>query len=409
MAKAPGGKTSTVPFSPHIHSPFTLKKVMWDVVIALLPSTFASVYFFGMNSVWIIGISVVTAVLTELLMNLMLKREITILDGSAVITGILFAFNLPPASPWYLVVIGSFFAVAIVKWAFGGLGYNIMNPALGGRIFVMVAWSSIMINNWSPTIQKFLAQGKDFQTASDIVVGKVPVQGIDSIVTNVSTQLINITNGRRITEASNFITNVMTNMANIDIVSGASPLTTLKASYIVSTNGVDAVTSASMSTAMPYSYWDLFIGNIPGCIGETSALAILIGAIFLILRGVLIPIIPVLYIGSVALLTWIFGGIPMGYGWFAGDPLYHILSGGLMLGAFFMATDYVTSPMSAQGTVIYSLGLGILTTVIRLWGGYPEGVAYSIVIMNLFVPIIDRYMKNPIYGRSKKKVQGAKQ
>lgn len=358
MAKAPKGKAATAPFSPHIHRPSSVNRIMWDVVIALTPAAIAGVYYFGTNSIRIILISIGTAVLTELVMNLLTKRDLTITDGSAVLTGLLFAFNLPPATPWYVIVIGSIFAIAIVKWAFGGLGHNIMNPALGARVFVLAAWSTVMVNNWSPPIQEFMAQGQSFGEASKSI---------------------------------------------LDAVSSASPLNSLK---MIAEQGADAVSSATPMATDLYTYKQLFWGNIPGCIGETSAFALLLGFIYLMARKVIFPPVPAIYIGVVALLTWIFGGLPFGTGLFTGDPLYHILSGGLMLGAIYMATDYVTSPMTVKGNIIYAVFLGILTTIIRLWGGYPEGVSYSIVLMNFFVPIIDRYSKPKIYGRDPATVKG---
>jgi len=350
MAKATG-KASVVIFSPHIHSFNSIEKVMWDVVIALIPAGIASVYFFGTNALRIIIISVLTAVITELFMNLLTKSRITIMDGSAVITGLLFAYNLPPAVPWYLVVAGSSFAIAIVKWAFGGLGYNFMNPAIGGRIFVLAAWTTFMVGNWSPTIRGFLNSGLDFGNASLKIVSP-------------------------------------------DVISTASPLNSLKA------GGWNMVHSFNFD-----NYWNLFIGNIPGCIGETSKLALLVGFVYLLIKKVVTPIIPLIYIATVALLAWIFGGLPLGSGIFTGNPLYHILSGGLILGACFMATDYVTSPIGLKGKIVFAVSLGVLTMIIRLWGGYPEGVSYAIAFMNIFVPLIDRYVKERIYGHGNKKLQ----
>ena len=367
MAKAPKGKASTVLFSPHIHAPYDTKKIMWLVVIALLPAGFASVWFFGMNAIRIILISVGTALLTEALANLMMKQKLSITDGSAIITGLLFAYNMPPAAPWYVVVAGSAFAIGIVKMAFGGLGYNIMNPALGGRVFVLAAWSTAMVNNWSPTIRTLIHKGVGFADASQKIV---------------------------------------------DSVSSASPLNSLK---MMAESGQMTVISNGVTNTVPhviskmhlplYSYADLFWGNVPGCIGETSAFAILLGGLLLILTRVIRWHIPVIYIATVGFLTWIFGGLPHGLGLFTGDGLYHMLSGGLMLGAVFMATDYVTSPMGTKAKVIYAVSLGILTTIIRLWGGYPEGVSYSIVIMNFFVPILDRYIRPRIYGKRKAAAQ----
>lgn len=403
MAKVAKGKAASVAMSPHVHAPQSLHRIMWDVVIALMPATFASIYFFGYNSLRIIGLSVGTALVTEALMCLVTKRRMTVLDGSAVITGLLFAFNLPPNSPWFLVVVGSAFAIAIVKWAFGGLGYNIMNPALGGRIFVLAAWGTYMINNWSPTIRSFVAKGDSMAAASTKILdavssasplnvlkmaykagGEGAVQSATNAANAVSSASVHATN--MMTSASNWVTNAVTNVSQAVHA---------------------AASSAAPVTHYGYTYWNMFAGNIPGCIGETSALALLIGFVYLLVRKVITPTIPVIYIGTVALLAWMFGGLPLHAGWFAGDPLYHILGGGLFLGAIFMATDYVTSPISLKGQVLYAVALGLLTVIIRLWGGYPEGVSYSIVVMNLFVPIIDRYMKPKIYGKSRAKAKEA--
>ncbi|MCX7883191.1 MAG: RnfABCDGE type electron transport complex subunit D [Brevinematales bacterium] len=354
MAKAKG-KAGAGLFSPHIHSPFSVEKVMWDVVIALIPAGIASVYFFGANSLRIIGISVLTGLLTELVMGILAKRGVTIFDGSVMITSLLFAYNLPPAAPWYVVVFGNMFAVAIVKWAFGGLGYNFMNPAIGGRLFVVIAWSGVMSGRWSPTIRSLMDKGMDFWQASQAIVSP-------------------------------------------EMITSASPLTTLKVEGL-----------AGLYKQGFLDYWDLFIGNVPGCIGETSALAILLGVVYLLLRRVITWEVPVVYVGTVALLSWIFGGIPEGTGWFTGDALFHVLSGGLMLGACFMANDSVTSPLSFSGNIFYAVMLGILTTMIRLFGGYPEGVAFSIALMNIFVPLIDRYFRPSLYGYRRIMVKKSKE
>lgn len=349
MAKA-SGKAGSVVFSPQIQSHASIEKIMWDVVIALIPAGLASVYFFGLNAVFIITVSLITGLFTELIMNLLTGRSITILDGSVVITSLLFAYNLPPICPWYITVTGCFFAVAIVKWAFGGLGYNFMNPALGGRIFVTAAWPGVMTGHWSPVIQNLFSRG-------------ISLRGL--------------------AEAS-------LKIISPDAISSASPLSALKM------GGWDSVRQAGFD-----NYWNLFIGNRPGCIGETSSLALLIGFSYLLIKRIVLPTVPVIYIGTTALLAWIFGGLPLGSGYFTGNALYHILSGGLILGACFMATDYVTSPLTFSGNVIYAFFLGVLTIIIRLWGGYPEGVCYAIVLMNIFVPLIDKFTKERIYGYRK--------
>ncbi len=300
--------------SPHVRSSETTSSIMRDVIIALLPATVLGIVFFGLSALLVVLLSVVSAIAAEAVLQLLMKKKVTISDGSAAVTGLLLALNLPPSVPLYIPVIGSVFAIAIVKQCFGGLGCNFINPALAARAFLMVSWPPQM-TTWT-----------------------MPV----------------------------------------DAVSTATPLAALKVA----------------GAGAPSPYLDMFLGNVGGCIGETSALALIIGGLYLIIRRVIDPRIPFVYIATVALFTWVAG--PEGL--FSGDALYHILAGGLMLGAFFMATDYATSPMSGKGKVIFALGCGVLTSVIRLWGGYPEGVSYSILLMNLVVPLIDRAFKPKVFG-----------
>lgn len=302
--------------SPHVRSSESTRRIMLDVIIALLPATAAGVYFFGANALVTVLVSVAAAMGTEALVQLIMKRKVTALDGSAAVTGLLLALCLPPLPPglFYLPLFGSMFAIAIVKQCFGGLGYNFVNPALAGRAFLMVSWLPAMTTWTMPA----------------------------------------------------------------DAVSAATPLAAL-----------DPEQAAALSP-----YLDMFIGKTGGCIGETSVIALLLGAAYLIARKVINWRIPAAFIGTVALFTWIAG--PEGL--FTGDALYHVLAGGLMLGAFYMATDYTTSPMTNKGRVIYAAGCGVLTGVIRLWGGYPEGVSYAILIMNLAVPLIDRKFMPRVFG-----------
>ena len=302
--------------SPHVRSAETTGTIMRDVIIALLPATVLGVVFFGLSALWVVLVSVAAAVATEAILQLLMKKKVTISDGSAAVTGLLLALNLPPSVPLYIPLVGSVFAIALVKQCFGGLGSNFINPALAARAFLMVSWPTQM-TTWT-----------------------MPV----------------------------------------DAVSTATPLAALKVA----------------GAGAPSPYLDMFLGNVGGCIGETSAIALIIGGLYLIVRRVIDPRIPFVYIATVALFTWVAG--PEGL--FTGDALYHILAGGLMLGAFFMATDYTTSPMSGKGKVIFALGCGVLTSVIRLWGGYPEGVSYSILLMNLVVPLIDRAFKPRMFGRT---------
>ncbi|MDD2482360.1 MAG: RnfABCDGE type electron transport complex subunit D [Lutispora sp.] len=306
--------------SPHIRSGETTQRVMLDVIIALMPALFAGVFYFGMNVIMVTLVAIVSAVGAEIAMQKVMKRPVTINDLSAVVTGLLLAFNVPSTAPWWLVAIGSIFAIAIVKHCFGGLGHNFMNPALAARAMLLASWPVRM------TSSAFLAPG-------------------------------------------------------VDAVSAATPLALLK-------EGV-------AGQALP-SIWNMFIGNIGGCIGETSALALLIGGLYLIYRGVISIRIPLVYIGTVGILAFIIGGFSPYY------AVYHILAGGLFLGAFFMATDYASSPMTAKGQIAMGIGAGILTVLIRFFGAYPEGVSYSILLMNVATPLIDRYTMPKKFGEVKK-------
>lgn len=304
--------------SPHLKSGESTQKIMRDVIIALLPAAICAVIFFKIQAAMLILVTVVSCVAAEYVWCRLTKKENTIGDLSAVVTGILLAFNLPPAMPLWMAAIGGVFAIIIVKQLFGGLGHNFVNPALAARAFLMASWPGQMTGWQKP---------------------------------------------------------------GWDAISTATPLEIL---------------SRGSAAAEPLpKLWDMFIGNIGGCIGETSVLALLIGAGYLFVRRVISPELPFVFIGTVGFMTWMLGGSE---GLFTGDFVYHIFAGGLMLGAFFMATDYVTSPVTFKGRIVMGIGCGLLTSVIRLYGGYPEGVSYSILLMNLVVPIIDRYMIPRSFG-----------
>lgn len=304
--------------SPHLKSGESTQKIMRDVIIALLPAAICAVIYFKIQAAMLILVTVVSCVAAEYVWCRLTKKENTIGDLSAVVTGILLAFNLPPAMPLWMAAIGGVFAIIIVKQLFGGLGHNFVNPALAARAFLMASWPGQMTGWQKP---------------------------------------------------------------GWDAISTATPLEIL---------------SRGSAAAEPLpKLWDMFIGNIGGCIGETSVLALLIGAGYLFVRRVISPELPFVFIGTVGFMTWMLGGSE---GLFTGDFVYHIFAGGLMLGAFFMATDYVTSPVTFKGRIVMGIGCGLLTSVIRLYGGYPEGVSYSILLMNLVVPIIDRYMIPRSFG-----------
>ena len=304
----------TLSSSPHIQTNQNVTTVMRDVIIALLPATIAAIYYFRFGAIVNILVAVLGAVAAEYLIQKLMKKPITIKDYSAAVTGLLLAFNVPSTLPWWMTLIGSVFAIAVVKQLFGGLGHNFMNPALAARAVLLASWP-VEMTSWVTT-------------------------GADAVAT-------------------------------------ATPLAVIK--------GAEAgATSASM--------FDLLIGNVGGCIGETSAILLIIGGIYLIYRGVITYVIPTYYIGTVAVLTFIFSGFDISM------LSYNILAGGLILGAFFMATDYTTSPVSKKGQIIYAIGCGLLTAVIRYYGGYPEGVSYSILLMNVATPLIDKYISPRVFG-----------
>lgn len=318
-------KELQVSAAPHIRSPITTSTIMWSVVMALLPALIGSIYFFGFRTLLLTFLSVISAVISEALAQKFWGRKITILDGSAVITGLLLAYNLPPAVPLWVPVIGSVFAIVIAKQVFGGLGYNFINPALAARAFLMVSWPQIMTSNW-------LAPKSGFLAGYDAVTQATPLSAAKLFKDSLVIQNLN--------------------------------------SWPVIKN--------------------LIIGKCGGCLGETSAILLIIGATYLLIRGFISFRIPVAYIGTVIILSLV---LPTKY-----SPFFHIFSGGLLLGGFFMATDYVTSPITTKGQWIFGIGCGIITMLIRLWGGYPEGVSYSILLMNVATPLIDRYTKPKLFG-----------
>lgn len=312
--------------SPHVRTKETTKSVMTDVLIALVPAFLCGIVYFGMRSLYLVAITVISCVGFEYLWQKITKRPVTINDGTAVVTGVLLAMNVPATAPWWMLVIGSFVAIIIAKQLFGGTGHNFINPALAGRAFMLASWPVLMTKWAAPFTLGF----------------NVPV----------------------------------------DMVSSATPLAMLK---------------GTAEGELP-ALLDMFIGNIGGCIGETSAIAILIGGIYLVARKIISPRIPLCFIGTVAVLSFIFSSGDMSA---TESVLYNLLSGGLMLGAVFMATDYVTSPMTANGQVIMGIGCGLITFVIRRFGGYPEGVSYAILLMNIVTPLIDKYCLPKKFGAVK--------
>ena len=313
--------------SPHLHTKTSTKSLMRDVVIALLPAVVVSVLFYGWSELLVLGVSVASCVLLEyLITKYLLKTSCTIGDWSAVITGVLLALNLPATTPWWVVFIGAVVAIGIAKMTFGGLGQNLFNPALVGRVFLLISFPTYM-TDW--------------------------------------------------TKPQGFITNSI-----VDAYSGATPLGLAKGFGPEATEAMD--------------YLNMLFLNIGGSAGELSAIALLLGFAYLLIRKVIKPYITLSIIATVAMFSGIFWAInPAEYT----DPLFNILSGGLLLGAIFMATDYVTSPMSAWGGVVFGVGIGLITMLIRYFGAYPEGVSFAILIMNSVVPLLNKWFHTKKYGR----------
>ncbi len=320
-----------VSVSPHVRGDETVGRIMWTVNLALLPAFIMSVYYFGPMAAWVTGLCILAAVLSEHIYMVSLKKPTTIGDGSAFLTGLLLGLNLPPSVPFYIPIVGSFVAIIITKLLFGGIGYNVFNPALIGRAFLLISFPKLM-TIWSAPTAKFVA---------------------------------------------------------MDAMTTATPLGILKEEGMVK-----LMEAFGDKTDL---YMSLFMGNSGGSLGETSVIALLIGAAILFYRGYITWHVPVPFLVTVGVMAWAFGG----EGYFTGDPIIHLLSGGLILGAFFMATDYVTCPSIRKGQIVFGIGCGVITMLIRLKGGFPEGVMFAILLMNCFAPLIDRSFKPKMFGAVK--------
>ena len=314
--------------NPHIHAPVSTKTLMRDVIIALIPAVICSFVFYGWREILVMAVSVASCVCLEwAITKYMLRKPSTIGDLSAVITGILLALNLPYTTPWWVVMIGAVVAIGVAKMTFGGIGQNIWNPALVGRVFLLVSFPTYMTTWGAP-------------------------QGV------------------------------------LDAVSGPTPLGAIQEGLMQGAT-VQELTSA-------YDYKDLLFANLGGSAGEACALALLAGFIYLCCRKVVKPWITLSIFATVALTSLIFWGInPARFT----DPIFNLLTGGLILGACFMATDYVTSPMSLWGQVVFGVGIGFLTMMIRYFGSYPEGVSFAILIMNSVVPLLNMWFHQKKFGR----------
>jgi electron transport complex protein RnfD len=318
--------------SPHVHGEMSVKSIMWGVVIALLPAWVVSLWYFGLGALFITLVAIASCLLIEFVVQkYLLKTEPAISDGSAVVTGLLLAFNVPSSLPWWQVVIGSIVAIGIGKMAFGGLGKNIFNPALVARVFLLVSFP-VSMTTWPKPIESRMQ------------------------------------------------------LFDFDGLTGATALGELKTRLALG----ETVSQIKLPT-----HESLFFGEIGGSLGEVSAIALIIGGIYLLYRRIITWHIPAAYILSTAVFAWILWMVnPEQYI----DPTFHLLAGGLMLGAIYMATDMVSSPMTPAGMIVFGIGCGVLTMLIRVFGAYPEGVSFAILIMNAFVPLINKAFKPKRFG-----------
>ncbi|MCP3968292.1 MAG: RnfABCDGE type electron transport complex subunit D [Lentisphaerae bacterium] len=357
----PKGDELVLSTSPHIHATEDVRSIMLKVLIALTPVICAGIILFGNAAALIMAYCVVFCVAAEAIwLKLAGKSLSTLKDLSAIVTGILLAMNLSAGAPWWLCLIGSVLAIWLAKQIFGGLGHNPFNPAAVARVGLLIALPKYM-TTWIPT--RFM----NYTTAD--------------YCQNLFTK----------TDWQNVV------MGKIDAVTCATPLGVVGTTTKVLTHNPEAVNNFAQ-VANPSCYWQYFLGNMGGCLGETSALALLIGGLILIAFKLIKWQVPVFYLGSVAIITGVIHFFLPGV---TPPPLFHLLTGGLMIGAIFMATDMVTSPMTTMGAAIFGVGLGIVTCTIRIWGNYPEGVSFAIVFMNALVPLIDKFVIKRPFGYNK--------
>lgn len=319
--------------SPHVHGDNSVKKIMWGVVIAMVPAMLVSIYYFGLDAVRVTLIAVSASIFFEwLFQKYLIKGADTYMDGSAIITGVLLAFNLPSNLPWWIIVIGALVAIGMGKMSFGGIGKNIFNPALVGRVFLLISFP-VQMTSW-PKISP-------------------------------------ITDGIA------------------DAITGPTPLGVVK-------EGLDAGLTVEQVMAQVPSFMQQFVGGIGGSLGEVSALAILLGGFYMLWKKIITWEIPLSILLSVVIFSGIFWLIdPTQYV----NPMFHLLTGGMMLGAIFMATDMVSSPMSRNGMLVFGVGIGLLTVIIRIWGAYPEGMSFAILLMNSVTPLLNIAFKPKRFGR----------
>jgi electron transport complex protein RnfD len=350
-------KLFKVTSSPHAHTKASTPQIMWEVFIALIPATIVAIYAFGIDGIRVIFLTTLSCIIMEAVYQKLAGDRVTATDGSAALTGLLLALNLPPSAPWWMCMAGAFMAVIIAKQLFGGLGQNIFNPALTARVFLLISFPSQMT--------RWMVPGQAGAMTREFLGN--PTNFIDH-------------GGEVIKETARIAS------TQVDVITAASPLGLLRE------QGVSALGNVEV--------WNLFLGRLTnGSLGEISALALLIGGTYLLARRIISWHIPVSFLGTMAVIAAVTHVIdPSKYA----TPQFHLVAGGAMLGALFMATDYVTSPMYAWGKIVFGIGCGVLTMIIRLWGGYPEGVSFAILLMNGLTPLIDRYVTEKKFGFKKK-------
>jgi electron transport complex protein RnfD len=357
--------------SPQIHDEASTTNIMWSVFFCLLPSALWGCFIFGAPALRVLCVALVSSAGAEVLCSRLARNPRTLWDGSACVTGLLVGMTMPPGVPLYAPLFASLFAIGVVKWTFGGLGRNWMNPALAGRIFAYFSWTRAM-TTWSlPAVLR----------TTDALSGATPLGFLK----------------RGMAENTVFY---------------HSPMEYLQANGYPrslfdggATDWLNAKILEPLGITLPQGYVDFFFGFMGGSIGEISSLLLLAGTVFLLARKVLTPAIPAAYFGTFGVLVWIFGGLSFSGEYFTGDVLFHLFSGGLILGVFYMATDIVSSPVSLSGQILYGCGAGLLTFLIRLYGSFPEGTALAILVMNVCVPLMNKVLKPSRFGAGAKEGQ----
>ena len=344
----------SVTTSPQIYDEASTINIMWSVFFCLLPAALWGIFVFGLHAAGVVCMAIGSSLAMEALCARLAGHPLTLWDGSASVTGLLVGMTMPPGVPLYVPFFASVFAIGVVKWTFGGLGRNWMNPALAGRVFAYFSWPRVM-TSWT-------------------LPGMLQADAVSS-----ATPLGFLKNGISTAFSQTPMDFLRTNGYPRSVFDGAL------------SDWLNAHILESLGISLPEGYIDLFFGFMAGSIGEISALLLLAGTVFLLARKILAPAIPASYFGSFCLLVWIFGGLSFSGEYYSGDILFHLFTGGLILGVFYMATDIVSSPVTVTGQIVYGCGAGLLTFLIRFYGAFPEGVAMAILAMNTFVPLINRF------------------